>query len=233
MLLDTMTYEEIYREAIDDSRNMVDWASHKMKDIQRASFKARKFPLVCVMSHTTPRRNRWTGIVIVNRKMRKAGCSHSIAYTSFHAKEGDIYIKLSPKMNGKMGINIYTPHFFQRVRERMGIDLYGSELAYRYFRWNDAGWFCSKPDSDHERCLCTPEGISLGEDLNDNMFLARTFIRYDMSLGWQRDAFGELQKRIDESEHTIVLVPDDYDKISVINEVYKERDRSKRIVFHH
>lgn len=232
MLLPTMTYEEMYREVLLDSDNMIKWSVHNAKNLRRLSLKAAKFPFEKTLTHTTPRKNQWTMIFVVLRKVRTNQDIYNILYTSLRADEGDIYMLLTPSKKSTMTASVFPPHFMKRFRERMGLDLKGKELARRYFILNDSGYFVKKPDGDHEECLCTREGICLGEFINDRMYVARTFIRYDMSLGWQREAF-EKFRRMFNGNISVLAVGSEYTENSSIKEVYRERDRSQPIVFHH
>lgn len=232
MLVETMNYEEVYREALVDSENMLKWVRWHVKDLRQKSLKARKFPFSLTVTHVTPRKNRWKVIFVVLRKIRSNTDLFNVIYTSFHAQEGIVHVQMTPNRQRQMCVSVFPPHFFKRFAERMGIDMKGEELAERYFRYNDSGWIIDKPDSEHEICLCTSEGVCLGELLNDRMFLGRTFIRYDMSLGWQREVFEKMQARWGKGMD-VFCVSNDYVETSGIKSVYKERDRSKDVFFHH
>ena len=231
MLLDTMTYEEICHEAIADSKHMITWASHRMGELRRISLKARSFPVSRTMTHITPNKNKWTLIFVVLRKIKHNNDCYNALFTSFHAKEGNIYIQMTPNRHGDMCVSAFIPHFFHRYAERLGLKIEGEALAQQFFRFNDAGYFVEQPDGERT-CLCTPQGICLGEYINDRMFLARTFIRYDMSLGCQREAFNKMRERFNR-QIDVLIAPHDYDERFCIKEIYKRRDRAQSVVFHH
>lgn len=230
MLLPTMNYEEMYREVILDSENMIRWVGHNIQNLRRISLKAKQFPFANTLTHMTPRHNTWHYIVVVRRKIRSIQDVYNVIYTSLRAPEGEIYILMQPNKHKQMNVCAYTPHFMQRFAERMEIDLTGKELANRYFIYNDNGRFVKQPVGEHQECLCTNEGICLGEFVNDRMFVARTFIRYDMSLGWQRDAFKACK---DMTDARVMTTNFGYLERSKIKDVYRERDRSQPIIFHH
>ena len=222
----------MFKEIISDSENMIRWGGHHVKALRRLSLKAKSFPISCDFTHVTPRRNRWTILFVILGKIRSVQDIYNVLYTSLLAPEGDIYLLVQPTMKQKMSVCIYPPHFWHRFKERMGLEETGKDLAKRYFTYNDSGHFVPKPDSEHEECLCTRDGIALGEFINDRMFVARTFIRYDMSLGWQREAFEKQRKRFG-CETEIIAVSKSVCRNSQIKEVYRKRDRKQPIVFHH
>lgn len=231
MLTTTMTYDEMYREINRDFVNVQRWTVHQGKRIKRIAYNARKFPIVLTISHTSPLRNNWTLLMVIRKKIRRPDDFYNVLFTQLQTAGGNYYFLASPRTDGSIKMAIYLPHFMRRFSERMELDMSGQTLAERYFLFNDSGAFVTKPDGEHERCLCTNEGIGLGEDLNDRMFLAKTFIRYDMSMGWQRDAFERAHDRKTFAEGTIMPVALDDIRYAAIGEHYKIRSEKDKHIF--
>lgn len=233
MILSTMNYQEIHKEMMEDGLNIMRWIQWQGKDIRRRSLKAKTFPFDVTFKHTSPRKNVWTVIFVVNKKMRGSdGEVWNVIYTSFRAPEGVIHLQLTPGINGQMYVNAFPPHFFRRYAERMNLELAGDALVEHFFRWNDAGYNIEKPEGEHEQCMCVRDGVCLGEVINDRTFVARTFIRYDMSIGWQREAFEKKRQKF-AGEPNVMFVETNFAEKSVIRQTYKDRDREKDIFFHH
>ena len=222
-----MTYDEMYRELTEDFMELRAWMSHRWKDIRRRSLKARTFPFVVRHTHITSSHNEWTYNVSVFKKLRAGERACSMTYTRLRTDDGDYYMMVHPVTDSVLHVCAYLPHFFKRYAKRMGLNLSGHELADHYFMHNDKGVRIAQPDTQYDLCLCMEEGIAMGKLLNDRMIIYKTFIRYDMSIGWQKEAFRLAKERIN---HDILMV----DRVPVeteITERYIERDKTKKFIF--
>lgn len=99
---------------------------------------------------------------------------------------------------------VITPHAFKRYAERMGVEKTGTDLVRYYFEHNVHG-----KDSDNQKVVgrsvrwngeehmsyCIPDGVMLGQK-QGNIFIARTFITYDMCTGLQQREFEDKRKDI-------------------------------------
>ena len=195
MLTEKMTYEEMYRELLEDFVNVERWCFHRGPSLRRTSLHARTFPQIVRHTYTSPRKNDWTIIFVIKSKFRNVQDIYNIVFTKLRTSQGDYYLLLHPDVDKKLRVLVYLPHFMKRYKARTDQSLVGAPLAERYFLLNDCGTFVDAPDEEFKRCLCTLEGIVLGEDLNNRMYLCKTFIRYDMSKGWQREAFENARKK--------------------------------------
>ncbi len=221
-----MTYEEMYREIVRDFSDLMNWAGHRWHKIYRRSLKARIFPFVVRYSWTSARKNEWTFNVLVNGKnLQQRSCN--MTYTRMRTDDGDYWMMAHPDMYGSIHVAVFLPHFMARYALRTELDLRGHELADHYFMENQSGFAVDKPQGGHEVCLCTDEGIALGDRLNDRMKILKTFIRYDMSVGWQREAFEKGRSRINNE----VLIVSTKNAEHRIGEKYKERNKADKKIF--
>lgn len=99
---------------------------------------------------------------------------------------------------------VLTPHMWKRYAERAKVPKTGSELMKHYFTHNPHGadshnnrvvgrsvrW-----NGDEHQSCCVEEGILLGQVVGD-IYIARTFITYDMCSGQQQQEFEAKRKEI-------------------------------------
>jgi len=121
------------------------------------------------------------------------GCQDYIWFV----KERGIYAIRTIHVNTLMGsstvYHIYTPHFFDRYRERFLKDLSIDKLKVieTFMFANDHGMalgFSSEkyPDSVWSRCV---DGLCLCNQINDSIYEFKTFVTFAMSQGGQRQKF--------------------------------------------
>ena len=195
MLTERMTYTEMYAEVAKDLPNAHASLQRRGKDFYREALKSRTFPKVWhVMRYTSPRKNRWLFLVEApHRNVRKHGILVTMLCTMMTPR-GMFVFRPSMKDNDKATLAVYIPHFFQRYAERNGHDDIGADLVARYFRNNTGSAVCCVPEGCENTdgvniFACGDDGVSMGEALSERMFVYRTFLRYDMAVGWQREAF--------------------------------------------
>jgi len=197
-----MTHLEVYQELEREREAVTVWWRHQLDDNRRRALKCRQFPFHIWKDYTSTRKNRYlifsrifdkrmrailTGIGVVRRT------SEGMAiYTSWLSDQ-----RLIAPM-------VILPHAWKRYAERTNVQKSGTELVKHYFMKNPHGM-----DSDNQKVVgrsvryngedhlsyCVPEGVMLGQ-MSDGLFIARTFITYDMCSGLQQQEFEDKRSQI-------------------------------------
>ena len=131
-----------------------------------------------------------------------------LIYMCYTRKEGTYVImrlSFSEIVKGGDTYCIYPPHLFERYRERVLGQTYLSEMEtiFKFFG-NDNGTFNSftKNLEKYPNSLfsVTTNGVMLGEKLNDNIIIAKTYVSFDMLKGNQIE---DKQKLLDSVQEYI------------------------------
>ena len=197
-----MTHAEVYQELEREREAVTVWWRHQLDDNRRRALKCRQFPFHIWKDYTSTRKNRYlifsrifdkrmrailTGIGVVRRTSEGM-----TIYTSWLSDQ-----RLIAPM-------VITPHAWKRYAERANVQKSGTELVKHYFMKNPHGM-----DSDNQKVVgrsvryngedhlsyCVPDGVMLGQ-LSDGLFIARTFITYDMCSGLQQQEFEDKRSQI-------------------------------------
>lgn len=190
-----MTHAEVYAELAKERESVTRWWRHQLYDQRRRSLKCRQFPYHIWKEYTSTRKNRYLFFSrIFDKKMRKiltgvAVIRHTderlTVYTSWLGDQ-----KLISPM-------VLTPHMWKRYAERADVQDYGIDLIKHYFMHNPHG-----KDTDNQKVVgrsvrwngevhqscCVNDGVLLGQ-IVDGIYIARTFITYDMCSGLQQKEF--------------------------------------------
>jgi hypothetical protein len=192
-----MTHEEVYQELAREREAVTTWWRHQLYDQRRRALKCRQFPYHIWREYTSTRKNRYLFFSrIFDKKMRKiltgvAAVRHTseglAVYTSWL---GDQRL-ISPM--------VLLPHVWKRYQDpkRGNVQKSGIELVKHYFMNNPHG-----KDTDNQKVVgrsvrwngevhqscCVNDGVLLGQ-IVDGIYIARTFITYDMCSGLQQKEF--------------------------------------------
>lgn len=198
-----MTHAEVYQELERDRETLTSWWHYRRLELQRRALKCQKFPLSVWYDYTSPRKVRYliytrifdkrmrhilTGIVALRRM--------SDGWTLYTTWLG--YQQLIAPM-------VIIPHVLKRYAERANVQKTGIDLIKHYFAHNSIGkdsrdqrvvarsvrW-----NGEEHRSSCTNEGVLLGQQQQDGIFIARTFITYDMCCGRQQVEFESKREQI-------------------------------------
>lgn len=198
-----MTHAEVYQELERDMETLTSWWHYRRLELQRRALKCQKFPLSVWYDYTSPRKVRYliytrifdkrmrhilTGIVALRRM--------SDGWTLYTTWLG--YQQLIAPM-------VIIPHVLKRYAERANVQKTGIDLIKHYFAHNSIGkdsrdqrvvarsvrW-----NGEEHRSSCTNEGVLLGQQQQDGIFIARTFITYDMCCGRQQVEFESKREQI-------------------------------------
>ena len=197
-----MTHTEVYQELAKEREAVTTWWHHNLWNQRRRVLKSTRFPVRMWFDYTSARKNRYlfftrmydkhmkrilTGIGVIRR-----GSDGLTVYTNWLSGQ-----KLIAPM-------VLMPHFWKRYAERCHVDKYGTELVKHYFSNNPFG-----KDSDNQKVVarsvryngeehlsnCVTDGVLLGQ-MQDGLFIVRTFITYDMTCGLQQQEFESCRNMI-------------------------------------
>lgn len=213
MIVDSMTHDEVFKELDKDRDNVTRWFIHRADEYRRRALKVTKFPVTWWLDYTSPRKNRYIisvrcirrdyrrfhGLTVVALRRDGRGFSVYLSYIGTH-----VFIR-------KM---IFVQHVFDRYAERISINAEGLDIV-RHFVDNQtngtiindhqlAGRSVRYNGRDHQ-FVAVKDGVLLG-DVENGIFIARTFITYEMATGKQREAFCDAKNDVNELEKEIVLV---------------------------
>lgn len=208
-----MTHAEAYRELDADRDNVTRWFVHRDKELRRRARKTLKFPVTWWLDYTSPRKNRYL-----------------IGVTCTRRKYDDSYITLTLSLRReKRGFTVYVcniwketadkkmiilQHAFDRYAERAGVNKTGTDLIIHFFSHHLGGYDLNNQrlasrsvryNGRRHHFMAVEEGILLG-DIEDGIFIARTFITYDMSGGLQAKGFADARSKLRTIEEEVEYV---------------------------
>lgn len=169
----------------------------KQKKVDKLIRKASVFPVYLHSFVKTKRGNEW--IILFEAKSKKyVGDNCLMTLVAILNYSNGRYAMMWSSVNGIPQFMLFTPHFFSRFAQRVGINLSGIDLIHRYFKMNPSYGFNEEKEiiGDKEKTNVygsTTEGVALGVRLYTESFviLFRTFITYDMCKGQQIEDFAK------------------------------------------
>lgn len=197
MIVDSMTHAEVYAELAKERDAVTRWWRHQLYDQRRRALKCRQFPYHIWRKYISTRKNLYLFFSrIFDKKMRKiltgvAVVRHSsegmTVYTTWLGDQRLISPMVllphvwkryqDPKRGNvqKSGIDLVKHYFMNNPH---GADSHNQKVVGRSVRWNG---------EVHQSC-CVNDGVLLGQ-IVDGIYIARTFITYDMCSGLQQKEF--------------------------------------------
>lgn len=192
-----MTHAEVYAELAKEREAVTRWWRHQLYDQRRRALKCRQFPYHIWRKYISTRKNRYLFFSrIFDKKMRKILTGVAVVR---HTSEGlTVYTTWlgDQKLISPM---VLLPHVWKRYQDpkRGNVQKSGIDLIKHYFMNNPHG-----KDSDNQKVVgrsvrwngedhlscCVNDGVLLGQ-IVDNIYIARTFITYDMCSGLQQKEF--------------------------------------------
>lgn len=192
-----MTHAEVYAELAKEREAVTRWWRHQLDDQRRRALKCRQFPYHIWKEYTSTRKNRYVFFSRVFDKRMKT-----------------ILTGVAVIRNTSDGMTVYTtwlgdqkfispmvllPHVWKRYQDpkRGNVQKSGIDLIKHYFMHNPHG-----KDSDNQKVVgrsvrwngeshlscCVNDGVLLGQ-IADGIYVAKTFITYDMCSGLQQKEF--------------------------------------------
>lgn len=199
MIVKSMTPEEVYKELERDLPNVQRWWLGVYKRIERLALKLTKFPRSKWHEYKSHRFNRYLVYTIV---MGRRYGIFTVPLVLQKADRGYTVYVVRTESEATNRRAVILPHVFDRYAQRVGVKKEGVELIKHFIEKNFHGEI-----SDNERLVgrsvrykgrdnitfLTAEGVMLGEmmsgGLANGIFVAHTFITYDMATGLQREEF--------------------------------------------
>lgn len=198
-----MTPEEVYKEIEHDRPQLESWWLRQRKIIAKRALKLNKFPVSEWYEYQTHRRNRYFVLSILFG--RKYSWNVITSVFALHNRE-DGYAIYMTRFSWQYNASkvVFLPHVLHRYAERMNIQKTGIDLVKHFMKQqSDSVIFSDQKLSglsvrykgQELLCRCFTDGIELGE-MRDDIFVAKTFITYDMAKGLQKEAFEEGRKQL-------------------------------------
>ena len=190
-----MTHAEVYAELAKEREEVTRWWRHQLHDQRRRALKCTRWPMHIWKDYTSPRKNRYLFFSRIFDKRRRAILTGAAAIR----QGGDGLTVYTTWIGDQKLISqmVLTPHFWKRYTERSKVEKHGIELVKHYFLNNPHGQDTDNKKvvgrsvrwngEDHLSC-CVPDGVLLGQQYG-RLFVARTFITYDMCSGLQQQEF--------------------------------------------
>ncbi len=190
MLVTAMTEKEMEKEVYKDASHFVLNDDFNDRKFRRKVIKAKQFPVYYNYARTTKNSNRWLIFLECREKkeLKQGGRITTVCVVS--TAKGRFAI-MNTITNGKTHLVFFTPHFFSRYAERTESQLTGEQLLIHYFTYN---YNFVYDTYQAEIYGSTKDGICLGFISENNNFMFKTFITYQMCKGEQISKFAENEK---------------------------------------
>ena len=193
-----MTPEEVYREINKDIEEVSDWWSRKRKTLFSIAKWTIKLPRTTWFEYESSRKNRYMVLsIIMGRNYNDESMTGLMALQKMD-KGFAVYVSKFPWQRNACP-HVFLPHVFDRYHDpdRGNVKKTGIELIKHFMERNAYGEI-SRGDKFSGRSVrykgrdniakCVTDGVLLGEITND-IFVAHTFITYEMATGLQREEF--------------------------------------------
>ena len=193
-----MTPEEVYREIDKDIEEVSDWWSRKRKTLFSIAKWTIKLPRTTWFDFESSRKNRYMVLsIIMGRNYNEESMTGLMALQKMD-KGFAVYVSKFPWQRNACP-HVFLPHVFDRYHDpdRGNVNKTGIELIKHFMERNAYGEV-SRGDKFSGRSVrykgrdniakCVTDGVLLGEITND-IFVAHTFITYEMATGLQREEF--------------------------------------------
>jgi len=205
MIVSAMTPEEVYKEIEKDQPELSDWWLKKREMQIRIAKYTIKLPRSTWFEFESKRRNRYLVIsIIMGRNYNNDGLTSMVALQKMERGWAVYFTRfLWQRIATK---EVILPHVFDRYADpdRGNVNKTGIELIKHFIERNACGEPV-KGDKLSGRsvrykgrdnlCACVKEGVLLGEMVNE-IFVAHTFITYDMATGLQKEVFEQNKEKV-------------------------------------
>jgi hypothetical protein len=205
-----MTHAEVYAELDKDRENVARWYDHQADTYRRKALKTQKFPATWWLDYTSPRKNRY--LISVTCTRRNYDKYHGITTIALRREERGYSVYLT-HINSYSPVKktVFVPHVFDRYAERANVKKQGMDLIRHFLNHQSGGHVITdqrlagrsvRYNGRNHKFIAVREGVLLG-DMDDGIFIVRTFITYDMATGLQRDKFTKAQDKLFDIEGEI------------------------------
>lgn len=134
---------------------------------------------IFILNYTDPRKNLWHVLVIAGR----TGFQF-MPFLEYNDSNG--YYRIILHSHKSDTLQIFTGHFFSRVRERIGLGDSGTNVTIEIFRFlhvNNVNQPVLRQDNVVQ--IEFQEGVGLGYSYGQGVYIIKTFITHDMLRGEQ------------------------------------------------
>lgn len=178
MLVQAMTEEEILREIRNDRSNCLNYIEKIINKYRRQALKSSNFPMKFPpIEYTTKNRNKCLIYFKAFCKKDANGLYFTIVFPFLKA-DGIYGIMILPD-DRKMGITIYTPHFFKRYKERfLKSDISIYQTMKEFFLNNSVA--ISRLVSENNMQSTVTDGIVFHNIISEYIYIAKTFVSREM-----------------------------------------------------
>ncbi len=210
-----MTHAEVYAELDKDRDNVARWFVHRADEFRRRALKIQKFPVTWRLDYTSPRKNRY--IISVTCTRRNYDRFHGLTILALKREERGYSAYLS--YIGKHSLirkTVFLQHVFDRYAERTNVQKTGIDLIKHFVDHQSNGYMLKDHrlagrsvrynGRDHQ-FIAVNDGVILG-DVENGIFIARTFITYEMATGRQHEEFSYAKNKVNDLEDEIVFIRD-------------------------
>lgn len=210
MIVQAMTPEEVYREMELDMPEVSRWWLRQREVLVKRALKMMKFPMNVWYEYKSKRHNRWLVLAIINgRKYNNTGMTAVVALQKWERGHAIYYTRWPWQYAADR--MVILPHVFDRYAERAHVGKTGVELIKHYIEHSPHG-----EPTDNKRfsgrsvryggrenlCVSIQDGVLLGEKKGD-LFVAHTFITYDMAGGLQKEEFEKNKSKLRSNEQLL------------------------------
>ena len=196
MIVQTMTHAEVYQELERDREYVLRWLGHRTDEYRRQALKTSRFPAVWFNEYISPRKNQY--IFIIKCLKRKFYTNHAIISLAIRRENRGFTVYLC-KMEESSIVQraVFVQHVFDRYAERGNVQKHSLDLIRHFFAQQAGGCIIDNQrlagrsvryNGRYHRVLAVNDGVLLG-DVEDGIFIARTFITYQMATGLQKEKF--------------------------------------------
>lgn len=196
MIILQMSEKEMITELLYDLEDILKYSTYKDTKFRRLVLKATTFPFFAHTEYFSRNHNHWILIYLANNKKEFGEKRQNIFFSWFNSDKGMYSVCFNLSSNPHQPrILINTPHFYSRYAQRLGLKETGVELMIRYFKNNQSSFLDYQPseryDTEHKAGVIGSlnEGIAIGAITDNNNFIFRTFITYDMTRGEQIEKY--------------------------------------------
>ena len=190
-----MTHTEVYRELEKEREAVTRWWRHQLADQRRRALKCQQFPYHIWREYTSTRKNSYLFFSrVFDKHMKRILTGVAVVR---HTDEGLTVYTTWLGDQRLISPMVLTAHMWKRYAERTNVQKHGIDLIKQYFMNNPHG-----KDSDNQKVVgrsvrwngevhqscCITDGVLLGQ-IVDGIYIARTFITYDMCSGLQQEEF--------------------------------------------
>lgn len=209
MIVETMSHVEVYAELEKDRVNLACYWPHRRDALCKMARRSNRFPIMVWHEYLSPRKVRYLMFAYIGG--RNYWKHNAVSIIALHDTANGIHAYVSWIPGMKIIPTSFSPHFFQRYGERMGVEKTGIELIKHFFTQNHTSRditdkrFMGKSvrwKGYDSLCICTAEGVCMG-DVKDGVSMMRTFITYEMAGGIQSGEFDAARKFLKSTDEVI------------------------------